>query len=122
MKKFWITLAAVLAMGITQLSAQSPVPEPDSIPDPVKQGDPAADNIPPDLHYIKDVKRIMPDELPAPVRHTLESSPQYSGWEKSPIYKSRSTSYYIVELRAAGSTTKYTFDKNGKPVAGNDRE
>jgi hypothetical protein len=109
-------LFAFLMISATTLFAQNPAPEPDTIPDPVKQGDPAIRQLPAETGYLKDMKRIMPEELPQPVRQTLQSSAQYSNWEKAMIYQSKRNEEYLIQFPEAGKTTSYRFDKEGRPI------
>lgn len=112
-----IFLSVLLSLVVsTTLCAQTPVPDPDTIPNPVKQGDPAIDQLPARLDYIENRRRIMPEELPDAVRHTLESSAQYEAWEKAPIFHDRNKDEYIVEFSEAGKTTTYRFNKEGRPI------
>jgi hypothetical protein len=95
--------------------SQSPAPESDTLKDPVKQGDPAPEN-PPPINYKADQVRIMSQDIPAAIRQTLESNPEYEGWKKATIYKNRANSLYTVEFKEADKTRIFRFDKSGKPV------
>jgi hypothetical protein len=109
---------AFIFLGMCMAAAvysQSPAPEPDTLRDPVKQGDPAPEN-PPPVNYKADQVRIMSQDIPAPVRQSLESNPQYDGWQKATIYKNRASSIYTIEFKDADKTRSYRFDKTGKPV------
>lgn len=103
-------------LASSNVFGQAPVPDPDTIPNPVKQGDPAIDQLPARLDYIEDRQRIMPEEVPDPVRQTLESSAQYKDWQKAPIFHDENKDEYIVEFTEAGKTTTYRFDKEGRPI------
>ena len=96
--------------------AQTPVPDPDTVGNPIQQGDPAIEAMPPGLDYVDDKKRITPDELPDPVRQTLEGGTRYNNWKQAVIFHDRNKDEYIVEFKKAGKTTSYRFDKEGKPI------
>lgn len=113
-KSIWITL--VIASFPCILLAQSPAPEPDTLPDPVKQGDPAVNNLPPRLDYIEDRKRIKPEEVPEPVRQTLESDALYRNWRQAALYRDENKDEYIVEFEERGTFTTHRFDKEGRPI------
>jgi hypothetical protein len=110
-----LTIAGLLLL-ITSISvAQSPVPDPDTIKNPVKQGDPAPQVIPPKTSYKKTMVVIKPSQVPAPVRKKLEHS-AYKGWEKATIYRNESSSEYLIEFRETGRVRKYRFNKNGQQL------
>lgn len=96
--------------------AQTPVPDPDTIPNPVQEGDPAVRHMPPGLDYVDDKQRITPGELPDPVKQTLESSAQYTDWQRASVFRDKDKEEYIVEFTEAEKTTSYRFDKEGKPI------
>jgi hypothetical protein len=111
-------LASILAgLFITAAAyAQSPAPEPDTLRDPVKQTDPEGRVLPRSANYAEDHQRITSKQIPAGVRQTLESSPEYEGWERAMIYKNKSGNSYIIEITKADTTKTYRFDKLGRPV------
>jgi hypothetical protein len=99
------------------LLAQSPAPEPDTTQVPVKQTDPEIKVQPRDANYTgSDDRRIMPAEIPPAVKRTLESSPEYTGWEKGTIYKNKSGNKFTIEVTRGDTTRTYRFDKGGKPL------
>ncbi len=110
-----LTLLSTLIVSAS-LWAQSPVPDPDTISNPVQQGDPAVRTLPPGLDYIEDRKHIKPEEIPDPVRTTLESNTQYSDWEKARIFRDDNKDEYIVEFTEAGRKTEHRFNKHGAPI------
>jgi hypothetical protein len=114
MKKYCLLLAGV-TMSLATL-AQSPVPDPDTLRTPTKQGDPAPDT-PPPTNYRADQQRVMAQDIPAPLRQTLEADPRYQGWQKATIYKNRSGSIYTIEFKEADKSRFYRFDKTGKSIA-----
>jgi hypothetical protein len=59
---------------------------------------------------------MVPEELPDPVKQTLESSVQYADWQKAAIYRDKKKEEYIVEFTERGKTTTYRFDKEGRPI------
>jgi hypothetical protein len=98
-------------------SGQTPVPEPDTLSNPVQEGDPAVRTLPPGLDYIEaDRERMMPAELPEAVQQTLESGAEYKDWQKARIFKKKDKEEYIVEFKEADRTTTYRFSKDGRPV------
>lgn len=116
MKKAIFLSVILMCIATAAVYGQNPVPDADTIPDPVEQGDPAVSQLPPRLDYVEDRQKITPDEIPAPVRLTLESSAQYSEWQKAMIYHDKNKNEYIVEFSEAGKTTSYRFNKEGKPI------
>lgn len=119
MKNISVLLAGMVISAATM--AQSPAPEPDTLTNPgANQGNPAPDNPPPvnsrPATYRADEVRVVPKDLPAPIRQTLESNPQYDGWEKNLIYKNRSGNIYSVEFKEGDRSKVYRFDKAGKPL------
>lgn len=95
--------------------AQTPAPEPDTIPLPVEQGDPVQRTFP-SHNYLEGFVRVMPDELPAAVRTTLESGSSYDGWRRAPIYKNPKGDRFIVEITTGGKTETFQFNAQGRPV------
>lgn len=96
--------------------SQAPIPDADTVGTPIQQGDPTLESMPPGLDYVEDKKRITPEELPDPVRETLESGTSYKNWKEGNLFHDRNTDEYIVEHRDAGKTTTYRFTKEGKPI------
>jgi hypothetical protein len=113
-KKIWLPILLML-FASPALFAQVPAPDPDTVP-PVKEGDPAVRQLPPREDYADDKQRVTPEELPDPVKQTLESSAQYTGWEKAPIFRDKKKEEYIVEFKERGKTTAYRFNKEGRPI------
>ena len=105
-----------ISLQVTLLCAQNPVPESDTLENPVQEGDPAVRTLPPRLDYVDDLKRITPAEVPEPIRQSLESNAQYADWQKSTIYHDRNKDEYLVEFSEAGKTTTYRFNKEGRQV------
>lgn len=117
MKKIiWLPIV-LLFMGVSAVFGQIPTLDPDTVP-PVKEGDPALRQLPPRDDYADDRQRVVPEELPDAVKQTLESSAQYTGWQKALIYRDKKQEEYIVEFTERGKTTTYRFDKEGRPVTG----
>lgn len=113
-KVIWLSLIVILCATSGSL-AQIPAPDPDTVP-PVKEGDPAIRQLPPRMDYSDDKKRITPEELPDPVKQTLESSAQYTGWEKAEIFQDKKKEEFIIEFDEKGKTTAYRFNKDGTPI------
>jgi hypothetical protein len=114
MKKLVIFLTGMLLAMAAY--AQSPVPDPDTIPDPVKQTDPASGVRPQNMNYANDHVKITPKQVPAAIVRTLESGSQYVGWEKGAVYKNKSGSVFTIEITHADTTKTYRFDTMGRPV------
>lgn len=63
MRKY-ILLPFVLLLATTMYGlSQTPIPDPDTVGNPIQQGDPAIEMMPPGLDYVEDKKRITPDEF-----------------------------------------------------------
>lgn len=116
MKKLKIGPLIPLLLAGTLAMAQGPAPQPDTISNPVKEGDPAIKALPPRLDYVEDKKQITMEELPAPVQHTLQNDSKYRGWEKATIFHEENKDEYIVEFRAADNATTYRFNKAGTQI------
>jgi hypothetical protein len=114
-KAIFLPLILVLA-ATTGVFGQNPVPDPDTISNPVQEGDPAVRHLPPRLDYVEDLHRITPEEVPDPVRQTLESSAQYTDWQKAMVYHDKNKDEYVVEFKEQEKTTTYRFNKEGQPV------
>jgi len=54
-------------------------------------------------------------EVPVSLRTTL-SDKKYVGWEKSTIYRNRTTNEYLVEIKDGTDVKTYYFDKDGKAI------
>ena len=117
MKKFALVLAGI-TIGLTAaVYAQSPAPQPDTLKDPIDQGDPELKVLPRDnANYAETQIKITPKQIPAAVKQTLESGTQYSGWEKGSLYRDKSGKKFIVEIMKADTTRTYFFDPSGKPL------
>jgi hypothetical protein len=111
MKKLVLFLTASLFAGASALYAQTP--EPDTLRDPIKQGDPELRTLPPQAEYRKDMVIVKRNEIPAVLQKALRD-PEYKGWEKATIYRNSSSTLYLVEIQEPAKTRVYRFDKNGK--------
>lgn len=120
MRKITLSTCLFVLLGSALVLAQAPVPAADTVLHPVQQGDPALRTMPDDLNYIEDKKRITADELPGPVRETLESSAQYEQWQRAAIFHDKNRDEYEVQFKEAGKTTSYRFNSEGKPVPEDD--
>jgi hypothetical protein len=121
MKKSILPLMLLL-FAATSGYSQTPVPQPDTVGNPVQQGDPAIETLPPGLDYVDDKKRIRAEELPDPVRQTLESGTRYSNWKDAMIFHDRNKDEYIIEFDEAGKSTIHRFNKEGEPIITKDTE
>jgi len=115
MKKLLSTSAFLLA-SLSFAFAQSPVPDNDTVKDPIKQGDPSPQIIKPSASYQKTMVVIKSSQVPEPVRKRLEHS-AYTGWEKkATIYRNQSSTVYLIEFKEKGKVRTYRFDKNGQEL------
>lgn len=108
-----VFISALFLAGV--VCAQNPTPELDTTELPVQQGDPQLKTFSTDT-YLKNHKRIMPEELPKEVIRTLEAGSQYEGWRKAPIYVNEKGDRFVVEITTADRTERFQFDRQGKPV------
>jgi len=116
MKKGIILPIIFAFMASAAVFGQNPVPDPDTLSNPVQEGDPAVRNLPPRMDYVEDRQRITPEEVPDPVKLTLDGSAQYTGWQKAIIFHDKNKDEYLVEFKEAGRTTSYRFNTEGKPI------
>ena len=116
MKNLILTALFFTLFASTCALAQSPVPDPDTLSNPVQEGDPAVRTLPPRMDYVEDRKRITPEEIPDPVRQTLESSAQYTDWQKATIFHDENKDEYVVKFMEAGKSTTYRFNNEGRPI------
>src|SRR5690349_9179303 len=106
MKKI-LSIPALLLASLSIAFAQSPVPDSDTIKNPIKQGDPAPQVIKPSASYQKTMVIVRQSEVPEPVRKRLEHS-AYSGWQKkATIYRNQSSTVYLIEFKEKGKTRTY---------------
>jgi hypothetical protein len=68
MKKIILAFGAAAMFSVATAYAQAPAPRADSVRDPIKQGDPAPDNVPTQAAYTKDMVRINSKDIPASLR------------------------------------------------------
>jgi hypothetical protein len=117
MKRVTAILTILLFAAVTAVSAQTDTPQPDTISDPVQEGDPTFRHIPPQADdYVKDMNKITPEELPAPVRKTLDSNARYEGWQKGQVFVNKTNDHYVIQIKESDKTMTYRFDKDGKQV------
>jgi hypothetical protein len=110
MKIFILTLFASLTFNVC-LFAQ--VQDPDTIRNPIKQGDPAPQVIPRNAEYRRSLILVRKDELPMEIKKTLQDA-QYKGWEKATFYRNETSTTYLVEIQDPNKTRLYRFSKDGK--------
>ena len=118
MKRHIFLLLAIFTSLVAAL-AQSPVPDADTLRNPVKQGDPEVRVIPPQADYRKNLVTIKQKDIPAPLRKTL-GRPEYKGWEKGTLYRNKEATFYLLEIQEPIKTRVYRFDKYGKRDTGED--
>ncbi len=111
------TIASILflLMTFTAARSQSPVPEPDTAKNQIRQIDPVPQNVP-EKNYSHDRIKITAEELPKEVKKTLQSSAEFAGWEKGRVYKTKDGKTFMVELDEANATRTFRFDQSGKMV------
>lgn len=98
------------------VNAQSPVPEPDTLKNQVRQVDPVPQTMPPDANYTVNKIKITSAEFPEAVKRSLNAGSEYEGWQKGIAYKSKDGKEYILEMREADTLRVFRFDKNGKLI------
>lgn len=96
--------------------AQNPVPDPDTLADPVQQGDPAVRTLPPGLDYVEDRRQINAGELPEKIKQTLNSDSRFEHWRDAQLYHDENKDEYVVVLAEQGRTTTYRFNRDGKLI------
>lgn len=116
MKKLINILMVLTLIAAAPAFSQNPIPEPDTLQNPVQEGDPAVRTLPPRLDYVDDKQRITAAEVPDPVRQSLESSAHYTDWQKATLYHDKNRDEYIVEFSSQGKSTTYRFNNEGKPI------
>jgi hypothetical protein len=116
MKKLILIPVLVVLLATLNGFSQTPVPETDTTTTVIKEGDPAIETLPRGLDYVEDKKQITHEELPDPVKETLESDARYAEWRNATIFHEHNKDEYLVEFSKDGKTTSYRFDKEGKPI------
>jgi hypothetical protein len=101
---------------VALVNAQSPVPEPDTLKNPVRQTDPVPQTLPADANYTANAIKITSTELPDAVKRSLNDGAEYEGWQKGTAYKTKDGKTYIVEMREADTLRVFRFDKAGKLI------
>lgn len=114
-KSILIPVLLVLIAAVNGFS-QTPVPEFDTATTVIQEGDPAIQTLPRGLDYVEDKKQIALEEVPDPVRESLESDARYAGWRDATIFHEQNKDEYLVEVSKDGKSTTYRFDKDGKPI------
>ena len=116
MKKLILLPVVITMIAAVNGFSQTPVPEADTATTVIQPGDPAIEALPRGLDYVEDKKQITSEELPDPVRETLESDARYSEWRNATIFHERNKDEYLVEFSKDGKTTTHRFAKDGKPI------
>ena len=110
-----IYLLFFLVFGAVAVSyAQSPVPEPDTLKNQVRQTDPVPQTMPHDANYTTNKLKITTAEFPEAIKQSLNKGPEYEGWQKGMAYKSKDGKEFILEMREADTLRVFRFDKAGK--------
>jgi hypothetical protein len=104
---FAVAASTVIAYG------QSPVADPDTLKNPVKQIDPEVKQEPADIHYVDEMTRIGADELPPVVLDSLKKA-EPASWEKSVMYRDKKEGLFLVHVREGGQEKTYRFNKDGR--------
>ncbi|HEY0651677.1 MAG TPA: hypothetical protein VGD65_01070 [Chryseosolibacter sp.] len=107
-------LSSFLFGAIVYAHGQSPVPEPDTLKNQVRQVDPVPQTMPHDANYTANKIKITSTELPEGVKRSLNAGSEYEGWQKGTAYKSKDGKEFILEMREADTLRIFRFDKNGK--------
>ena len=103
------------ALGTVAYSnAQSPVPEPDTLKNQVRQTDPVPQTMPQDANYTAEKIKITSAEFPQAVKKTLSAGSEYQGWEKGTAYKSKDGKIFLLEMSEGDTTRIFRFDATGK--------
>ena len=108
-------LLLILTVAASSLisSAQSPVADPDTLKNPVKQTDPEVKQEPADIHYVDEMTRIAADELPPVVLDSLKKA-EPAAWEKSVVYRDKKDGLFLIHVRDGGQEKTYRFNKEGR--------
>jgi hypothetical protein len=106
----------LFSIGIVFAHAQSPVPEPDTLKNQVRQIDPVPQTMPPDANYTANAIKITSAEFPEPVKRSLNDGAEYEGWQKGAAYKSKDGKMFILEMREADTVRVFRFDNTGKLI------
>ncbi len=115
MKAIYFSILFLLAAAV-HVQAQSPVPEPDTLKNQVRQTDPVPQNMPPDANYTATSIKITTTEFPDQIKKTLNDGAEYEGWQKGTAYRSKDGKMYILEMRDADTVRTFRFDKAGKLI------
>lgn len=111
-----VFLSFFLFGTIVLVHAQSPVPEPDTLKNQVRQIDPVPQTMPQDANYTANKIKITAAEFPESVKRSLNAGSEYEGWQKGAAYKSKDGKEYILEMHEADTLRIFRFDKNGKLI------
>jgi hypothetical protein len=115
MKTIYLLLFFVFGTAV-YAGAQSPVPEPDTVKNQVRQIDPVPQAMPHDANYTAEKIKITTAEFPESVKKTLSAGSEYQGWEKGTAYKSKDGKMYLLEMSEADTTRLFRFDTSGKLI------
>lgn len=63
----------------------------------------------------EDKVKITTNQIPSPMLITL-GDPMYKGWDKSKVYRNKSTNDYMIEITEGKATRTYYFDKSGNAM------
>lgn len=115
MKTIYLSLFFLIGI-VAYTNAQSPVPEPDTLKNQVRQVDPVPQTMPQDANYTAETIKITSAEFPAAIKKTLNAGSEYQGWEKGRAFKSKDGKMYLLEMSEADTTRIFRFDANGKLI------
>jgi hypothetical protein len=104
------------AFQINLSLGQAPVPESDTVDNPIQQGDPALKTMPQSVEYAKDLRQITEDEIPNAVKKALKKSPEYGGWQSASLFRDDNKDEYVIEFRETGAVRTYRFSKQGELI------
>src|SRR4051812_21189844 len=108
--KFLALAAAITISSSGLVLAQSPVPEPDTLKNQVRQTDPTPQAVPPGIDYTTNKKKITTKELPKEEKKTLEAGSMYQGGERGTAYKDKEGKLFIVQWSEGDTTRTFRFN------------
>ena len=93
-------------------SLMGQIQDPDTMRNPIKQGDPAPQVLPKN-DYRRSLIVIKKQELPVGVQKALQGE-EFKGWEKATFFRNDASTIYLVEIQDPIKTRRYRFTKDGK--------
>lgn len=84
---------------------------------PVTEDDTATNFPSTDFYPPRNLKKLIPPELPRRVLKALTHEFQYKGWERGELFYDRNTENYLVQIPRNNDIYVYTLSAEGKPVS-----